>query len=73
MIRKASMAVGILVVFLATVLILLRIMPGPHKATDYMVIGTMATFVCILLAFIAFIVFITAAGKRSEIFFKRKK
>jgi len=68
--RKASMAAGILVVFLATVLILLRVMPGPHKATDYMVIGTMATFVCILLAFI---VFVSVAGKRSDIFFKRKK
>lgn len=68
--RKASMAAGILVVFLATVLILLRVMPGPHKPTDYLVIGTLATFVCIL---IAFIVFVSATRKRSEIFYKRKK
>lgn len=68
--RKVPMAAGILVVFLATVLILLRLMPGPRKPADYMVIGTLATFVCILLAFIMFFL---ATGKRSEIFFKHKK
>ncbi|MGI8741510.1 MAG: hypothetical protein ACR2NN_02855 [Bryobacteraceae bacterium] len=68
--RKVSVAGGIVAVFLATVLILLRVMPGPHKATDYMVIGTLATFVCILLAFI---LFTATTGKRSEMFFKHKK
>jgi multisubunit Na+/H+ antiporter MnhF subunit len=68
--RKFSMALGILLVFAVTVLILLRILPGPYKPTDYLVIGTLATFVCILLAFL---VVISTSDKGTDTFFKRKR
>lgn len=67
---KGTMLAGIVAVFIALVLILLKVMPGPHKATDYLVIGTVATLVCILLAFV---LFVSTSGKRSDMFFKRKK
>ena len=68
--RKLSMAAGILLVFTVTVLILLRVLPGPYKPADYLVIGTLATFVCILLAFI---IFVSTSEKGTGTFFKRKR
>ena len=64
------MAGGVLVVFTMTVFILLRVLPGPYKPADYLVIGTLATFVCILLAFI---IFVSTTEKRTGTFFKRKR
>jgi hypothetical protein len=66
--RKLSLTAGILLVFTVTVLILLQILPGPYKPADYLVIGTLATFVCILLAFLAVI---STSG--TDTFFKRKR
>ncbi len=68
--RKLSLAGGFLMVFIVTVLILLRFMPGLRQPTDYLVIGTLATLVCILLAFV---VFFSGSAKLSELFYKRKK
>ena len=68
--RKLPLAAGLLMVFVVTVLILLRFMPARHQAADYLVIGTLATLVCILLAFL---VVLLVNPKRSEMFYKRKK
>lgn len=70
MARKLSMAVGILLVFAVMVFILLRVLPGPYKPADYLVIGTLATFVCILLAFI---IIVSTSEKGSDTFFKRRR
>jgi len=53
--RTTALALGLLVVFALTVGILLNVMPGPHKATDYLVIGAIATLLCLLLLFLALI------------------
>ncbi len=68
--RKLTLAGGFLMVFFVTVLILLRFMPGMRRPADYLVIGTLATLVCILLAFV---VFLSGNAKRSQMFYKRKK
>ena len=68
--RKLTMAAGILLVFAVTVLILLRVLPGPYRPADYLVIGTLATFVCILLAFI---IGASTSEKGTDTFFKRKR
>jgi hypothetical protein len=31
------------------------VMPGPHKSTDYLVIGCVATLLCLLLLFVVLI------------------
>jgi len=46
-----SLAVMTALVFTATVALLLYVMPGPHRSTDYLVIGAVATLVCLLLLF----------------------
>jgi uncharacterized membrane protein len=56
--------------FVITVVILLQVLPGPHKSTDYLVIGTVATLVCLLIVFL--IVASTNASSRNK-FFKQRK
>ena len=49
--RNVILGLGLLLAFFALATILLRLMPGPHKATDYLVVGAISTFVCLLLLF----------------------
>jgi Na+/melibiose symporter-like transporter len=42
-------------IFAVTVAILLAVMPGPRKPTDYLVIGCVATLLCLLLLFVVLI------------------
>jgi preprotein translocase subunit SecG len=49
--RTITLSALLLVVFAVTVAILLQVLPGPHKPTDYLVIGAVATLLCILLLF----------------------
>jgi hypothetical protein len=49
--RTITLSGLLLVVFAVTVAILLQVLPGPHKPTDYLVIGAVATLLCILLLF----------------------
>jgi len=60
--RNLTLALGLVFVFIATVVILSVVMPGPHKPTDYLVIGGAATFLCLVLLFVALIM---TAGKGS--------
>jgi Na+/melibiose symporter-like transporter len=53
--RNIALAAGMAIVFAATVAILLVVMPGPHKSTDYLVIGCVATLLCLLLLFVVLI------------------
>jgi Na+/melibiose symporter-like transporter len=49
--RNLLLAAGMVLVFAVTVGVLLNVMPGPHKPTDYLVIGAVATLLCLLLLF----------------------
>lgn len=53
--RTVALALGLVVVFVLTVGVLVVVMPGPHQATDYLVIGAIATLLCLLLLFLALI------------------
>jgi multisubunit Na+/H+ antiporter MnhF subunit len=64
---KVALIIGTALMFVITVLILLRVLPGPHKSTDYLVIGTLATFVCLLVVFL-----IVGTAKRNESYKTRK-
>jgi len=49
--RTLKISALLLAVFAVTVGILLQVLPGPHKPTDYLVIGAVATLLCILLLY----------------------
>jgi Na+/melibiose symporter-like transporter len=53
--RTFGLTLGMLMIFAVTVAILLAVMPGPHKSTDYLVIGCVATLLCLLLLFVVLI------------------
>ena len=44
---------GIVVLFVATIAILLKVIPQPHRNLDYLVIGAVATFLSMILLWIA--------------------
>jgi high-affinity Fe2+/Pb2+ permease len=50
--RPIALAAGMLLLFAATVGILINVMPGPHGRTDYLVIGAAATLLCLVLLFV---------------------
>ena len=50
--RTIALGAGMLMLFVATTGILLNVMPGPHKRTDYLVIGAAATLLCLVLLFV---------------------
>ena len=49
--RALVLALALIVAFGAIAAILLVLTPGPHKTTDYLVIGAIGTFLCMLLLF----------------------
>jgi len=53
--RNLALALGMVMIFAVTVGILVNVMPGPHKSTDYLVIGCVATLLCLLLLFVVLI------------------
>jgi hypothetical protein len=50
--RTIALAVGMVLLFVATVGILLNVMPAPHKRTDYLVMGAAGTLLCLVLLFV---------------------
>lgn len=69
--RIAVLVLAMIFVFGAVVGILMQIIPAPRKETDYLVIGTLATFASLATLFV---VLITTIFKDSNtLFFKRKK
>ena len=50
--RILTLAAGVVFIFAAVALIFSRVIPGPHRPVDYLVIGTAATFVALLTLFV---------------------
>jgi Na+/melibiose symporter-like transporter len=68
--RIAMIAGAIVMVYAVTAIILLKILPGPHRSTDYLVIGAVATFISMG---ILFWVVIAGVVKTTDNFYKRRK
>lgn len=69
--RIAVLVLAMIIVFGAVVTILLQIIPAPRKDTDYLVIGTLATFASLATLFAVLIT--TVFKEPNALFFKRKK
>ena len=68
--RLLRRAGALVIIFAAVAGIMLKVMPAPLRDSDYLIVGTVATLVSMLALFL---LLITASGKKSEIFFKRRK
>jgi hypothetical protein len=53
--RTLALAALLVLLFAGTVAVLVNVMPGPHKSTDYLVIGAVATLLCLLLLFVVLV------------------
>jgi len=68
--RVLVLASAAICVFAAAAIILLRVIPGPHKDSDYLVIGTLATFASLA---VVFVLLLTTYLRDPTAFFKRRK
>lgn len=68
--RTIALALGVMIVFAATAAIMVRFMPEPLKNPDYVVIGSVATLVSILVLFFGLV---GSSLKGRDTFFKRRK
>lgn len=68
--RNAKLIAAIAVLFAATVAILTMVIPGPHRPTDYMVIGGIATMLCLV---VLFVVLLSTPGHGVDALFKKHK
>ena len=51
--RWLTLGAGIAVLFAASIAILLKVIPEPHRNLDYLVIGAVATFLSMILLWVA--------------------
>jgi len=68
--RTLVLGLAAIVIFAAVVLIMLQVMPAPLEDSDYLVIGSVATLVSML---VLFVVLISTKAKARDVFFKRRK
>ncbi len=68
--RTVALALGVLFVFAAVSAIMLRFMPEPLKDSDYLVIGSVATLIALLVLFFGLV---GTRLKGRDPFFKRRK
>jgi uncharacterized membrane protein len=67
------LGIAVLVIFVAVTAILLKLIPGPRKDSDFLVIGSIATMVTLAAVFVLVISTTRKSGKTSEAFFKRRR
>lgn len=68
--RQLSLAMGGVLIFAVAAIVMVKIMPQPLKDTDYLVIGSIATLVSLL---VMFLVTIATRQKAPDPFFKKRK
>jgi len=68
--RTLSLALAVVFIFGAVAAIMLKVMPAPLKDSDYLIVGSVATMVSLVMLFV--LVGMTS-GKASGVFFKRRK
>ena len=64
------MAAGVIVVFGLVAVVLLKLMPVPHRDVDYMVVGALATLVSMGLLFF---ILLKTTLKGQDVFSKKRK
>lgn len=53
--RTLALAALMVMLFGGTIAVLVNVMPGPHKPVDYLVIGAVATLLCLVALFVILI------------------
>lgn len=67
--RALMLVASAVIVFGVTVAIGLKILPAPHNETDYLVVGSVATFLALI---VLFAVLLTTWLRSPDVFFRRR-
>jgi hypothetical protein len=67
--RTLLLGLGAACVFGVVAAIMIRLMPAPLADSDYLVIGSVATLVSLLILFLGLV----ATSKSADVFFKKRK
>ena len=68
--RGLTLGLGVAFVFVLVAFGMLQVMPQPLRESDYLVIGSVATLVSLL---VLFLLLVSTSMKSSNIFFKRRR
>ena len=68
--RALMLAAAALCVFTIVAAAMLKLMPEPLKESDYLIIGSVATLVALL---VLFLVLISTSVKARDVFFRRRR
>lgn len=68
--RQILLVLGGICVFGVSALVMTKLMPAPLKDSDYLVIGSVATLLALL---VMFIILISTRMKSTDLFFKKRK
>jgi hypothetical protein len=68
--RTLSLALAVVFIFGAVAAVMLKVMPAPLKDSDYLIVGSVATMVSLVMLFL---LVVRTSGKASGVFFKRRK
>ena len=68
--RPLMLAAAGVCVFVIVAATMLKFLPQPHKESDYLVIGSVATLVALV---VMFIVLISTSMRAKDVFFRRRK
>lgn len=68
--RNRTLILAVAIVFMVVSIILLKLLPGPHRPTDYLVIGGGATMACLLTLFL---ILLSTHLQSPEPFYSRRK
>lgn len=68
--RGLLLALTAFCVFVIVAAVMIKVIPGPLKDSDYLVIGSVATLVALL---VLFVVLLSTSIKAKDIFFKRRR
>ncbi len=68
--RNRTLILAVAIVFMVVSIILNRLLPGPLRPTDYLVIGGGATMVCLL---VLFVILLTTHMPSPDPFYSRRR
>jgi len=70
MLRKVALGLGIAIVFGLVAVVMVSILPGPLRQTEFMMIGAVSTLVSML---VLFLVLTATTMKTPDLFYKKRK
>jgi hypothetical protein len=71
--KTRILGVAVLFIFVAVTALLLKLMPGPRKDSDYLVIGSVSTLISLAVVFVLVTATSRRSGKLTDVFFKRRR